>query len=197
MIDSHITIVSGLPRSGTSLMMQMLQAGGMQLLTDGLRAADESNPRGYFEYERLKHGRNDLSWVEAAAGQAVKVIHLFLQHLPAGRDYRIIFMERNLEEVIASQRAMLKNQGRTPAAANDAVVAGIFEKQLVGVREWLAQRPNFQVLYMKHSQVIAHPLASAEIINDFLGGDLNVANMAESVKPDLYRQRKTVPAGAR
>jgi hypothetical protein len=197
MIDPHITIVSGLPRSGTSLMMQMLQAGGMQLLTDGLRVADESNPRGYFEHEKVKHGRDDLSWVEAAAGKVVKVIHLLLQHLPAERDYRIIFMERNLEEVIASQRAMLKKQGRTSAAANDAVLAGIFEKQLVCVRAWLTQHPNFQVLYIEHSQVIAHPLASAEKINEYLGGNLRVANMAESVKPDLYRQRKPVSAGAR
>ena len=129
MSDHFITIVSGLPRSGTSLMMQMLEAGGMELLTDGRRVPDEHNPRGYFEHEGVKHSRNDLSWLDHAAGKAVKVIHLLLLHLPAGRDYRVVFMERDIQEVIASQRAMLKQQGRTGAALSDAKLAEIFESQ--------------------------------------------------------------------
>src|ERR1700678_1911729 len=148
MSDDFVTIVSGLPRSGTSLMMQMLQAGGMPLLTDGRRAPDEHNPRGYFEDERVKHSRTDLSWLEEARGNAVKVVHLLLSHLPTDRNFRVIFMLRDLEEVMASRRVMLHKQGRTAAALDDAKLAGIFAKQISLVRQWLLERPNFEVLYV-------------------------------------------------
>jgi hypothetical protein len=193
MPDNYVTIVSGLPRSGTSLMMQMLQAGGMRLLTDGRRAPDEHNPHGYFEHEGVKHGRNDLSWLEQAGGKAVKVVHLLLLHLPTDRNYRVIFMVRNLEEVIASQRVMLKKQGRSAATLDDERLAGIFDKQIAMVRQWLAERPNFLVLYVNHSDVIDHPAVTAGQINLFLGGNLLVANMADAVNPALYRQRESVP----
>jgi hypothetical protein len=192
MPDDFVTIVSGLPRSGTSLMMQMLQAGGLPLLTDGQRTPDASNPRGYFEHEAVKQGRNDLSWLEQAGGKAVKVIHLLLPHLPAPRNYRVIFMVRNLEEVIASQRAMLQQQGRPAATLTDAALAGVFEKQLATVRQWLAEQPHFRVHYVNHRDVIAQPEAAAEQINLFLGGNLAVTRMVAAVNPELYRQRKPV-----
>lgn len=185
-----VIIVSGLPRSGTSLMMQMLQAGGLSLLTDGVRQPDESNPQGYFELERVKMGKADLGWLESAPGRVVKVIHLLLTQLPVDRDYRVVLMVRHLDEVIASQRAMLQQQGRTFNALNDAAMAGIFGKQLVVVRQWLAAHPNFRVLEINHSEVITHPLVAAEKINDFLGGNLRTGEMAASVQPSLYRQRK-------
>jgi Sulfotransferase domain len=191
MSDHFITIVSGLPRSGTSLMMQMLAAGGMELLTDGRRVPDEHNPRGYFEHEGVKHSRNDLSWLDHAAGKAVKVIHLLLLHLPAARDYRVVFLDRDIQEVIASQRAMLKQQGRTGAALSDSKLAEIFESQLTQVRQWLAERANFQTLYVNHSSLIRNPLTAAEQINAFLGGHLWTAKMADAVNPALYRQRKS------
>lgn len=193
MSDLYITVVSGLPRSGTSLMMQMLEAGGMPLLTDGRRLADEHNPRGYFEYEAVKASRTDLSWLEQAAGKAVKVIHLLLPHLPADRNYRVLFMLRNLEEVIRSQRVMLMQQGRPAAALDDRALAVVFENQLATVREWLAQRTNFCLCYLNYSEVIARPMAAAEEINRFLGGNLRVADMAAVVIPTLYRQRKSGP----
>ena len=177
MPDATVTIVSGLPRSGTSLKMQMLQAGGMELLTDGLRAPDESNPRGYFEHEAVKQSRTDVAWLAQAGGKAVKVIHLPLPHLPNDRAYRVIFMTRNLEEVLASQRAMLKQQGRAAPTLSDAALAGVFEKQLAGVRQWLAERPNFSVLSVDHRAVIGDPLGVAGQINDFLGGNLAVAQL--------------------
>jgi hypothetical protein len=189
--DNFITIVSGLPRSGTSLMMQMLQAGGMELLTDGRRVPDEHNPRGYFEHEGVKHSRNDLSWLDQAGGKAVKVIHLLLLHLPTGRDYRVVFMERDIQEVIASQRAMLKQQGRTGAALSDARLAGIFESQLTQVRQWLAERADFKILYVNHSSLIKNPLTAAGQINQFLGGRLSAIRMADAVNPTLYRQRNS------
>src|SRR5512135_2888827 len=128
MQDDWVTIVSGLPRSGTSLMMQMLQAGGLSLLTDQRRTADKHNPRGYFEYEAVKQTGADVSWLEKAGGRAVKVIHLLLRHLPADRQYRVIFMLRDLREVVASQRAMLKDSGRTGALIPDDKLAGVFER---------------------------------------------------------------------
>jgi hypothetical protein len=191
MSDVFITIVSGLPRSGTSLMMQMLQAGGMELLTDGQRVPDEHNPRGYFEYEGVKHSRHDLSWLNHAAGKAVKVIHLLLLHLPAGRNYRVVFLVRDIQEVIASQRAMLKQQGRTGATLTDVKLAEIFESQLAQVRQWLAERANFQILYVNHNSLIQNPLAAAKQINEFLGGHLLATKMADAVNPTLYRQRKS------
>lgn len=191
MVDDYVTIVSGLPRSGTSLMMQMLQAGGMQLLTDGRRTPDEHNPRGYFEYEGVKKSREDLSWLEEAVGKGVKVIHLLLPHLPTDRNYRVIFMLRDLEEVIVSQRVMLKQQGRPAATMTDASLAGVFEKQLATVRQWLADRPNFRVLYVKHRDVIDRPMDISMQINHFLNGNLRVADMAAVVDPVLYRQRKS------
>ena len=190
MSHNFVTIVSGLPRSGTSLMMQMLAAGGMQVLTDGQRAADPHNPRGYFELEAVKHTRNDLSWLAQAEGKAVKVVHLLLPHLPADREYRVIFMQRDLAEVIASQRAMLQQQGRPAATMSDSKLGEIFERQLADVRQWLCKNPNFQVLYLQHRAVIEVPLAAAQQIVNFLGGDLDIQRMAAAVEPSLYRQRQ-------
>lgn len=194
MPGNFITIVSGLPRSGTSLMMQMLQAGGMHLLTDSRRAPDDHNPRGYFELEAVMHSRNDLSWLNEAGGKAVKVIHLLLPHLPVDRDYRVIFMLRELQEVIVSQRVMLTQQGRPAATLTDATLAGVFEKQLATARQWLANHPNFRVLYVNYRDVIDHPLEVAGEINLFLTGNLLVADMVAAVEPALYRQRKSAPA---
>lgn len=164
----------------------------MQLLTDGKRAPDEHNPRGYFEHEGVKHGRNDLSWLEQAYGKTVKVIHLLLPNLPTDRNYRVIFMLRDLDEVILSQQTMLKKQGRATASLTDEALKGVFEKQLAMVRQWLADRPNFRVLYVHHRDVINDPVATAGQINHFLSGKLPVVSMAAVVKPELHRQRKSV-----
>ena len=189
MPDDCVTVVSGLPRSGTSLMMQMLQAGGLSLLTDERRAADKHNPRGYFEYEAVKNSRVDVSWLEQARGRAVKVIHLLLRHLPVDRPYRVLFMLRDVQEVIASQRTMLKASGRGGAQIPDDKLAGVFEQQLLEVRGWLAARPNFRVLYVNYRDVLGDPFAAAQTIALFLGGKLDVSAMAGVVDRTLYRQR--------
>jgi hypothetical protein len=185
-----VTIVSGLPRSGTSLMMQMLQAGGMKLLTDERRAADQNNPRGYFEYETVKRSGADVSWLELAGGRVVKVIHLLLRHLPPDRQYRVIFMLRDVQEVIASQRAMLKASGRSGARIPDDKLSAVFEQQLVEVRQWLAEQPNFRVLYVNYRDVLSDPSAAAQTIALFPGGRLDVSAMAGVVDQTLYRQRR-------
>jgi hypothetical protein len=193
MLDHFVTIVAGLPRSGTSLMMQMLAAGGMQVLTDGHRSADQHNPRGYFELEAVKHTRTDHSWLVQAEGKVVKVVHLLLPHLPVDREYRVIFMQRELIEIIASQRAMLQQQGRPAANLPDSKLAEIFGKQLAGVRQFLSKNPNFRVLDLQHRYVIEMPLTAAQQIATFLGGDLDAKQMAAAVQPSLYRQRHKQP----
>lgn len=193
MAHNFTTIVSGLPRSGTSLVMQMLAAGGAQVLTDGQRTADQHNPRGYFELEAVKHSRSHLSWLDRAEGKAVKVVHLLLPHLPTDREYRVIFIERDLTEVIASQRTMLQQQGRPGATLPDSKLAEIFRKQLAEVRQWLSQNSNFRVLQIQHRDVIEMPLTASQQIATFLGGDLDPRRMAAAVEPNLYRQRQKQP----
>jgi hypothetical protein len=188
-----VTIVSGLPRSGTSLMMQMLAAGGMKVLTDGHRSADQHNPCGYFELEAVKHTRTDHSWLAQAEGKVVKVVHLLLPHLPVDREYRVVFMQRELIEIIASQRAMLQQQGRPAANLPDSKLAEIFGKQLAEVRQFLSKNPNFRVLHVQHRYVIEMPLTVAQQIATFLGGDLDPKRMAAAVEPSLYRQRHMQP----
>lgn len=192
MPEEWVTIVSGLPRSGTSLMMQMLQAGGLKLLTDERRAADQHNPRGYFEYEAVKNSGADVSWLQQAGGRVVKVIHLLLRHLPADRQYRVVFMLRDTKEVIASQRTMLKASGQSGARITDDQLAAVFERQLLEVRQWLAARPNFRVLYMNYRDVLSDPSAAAQAIDLFLGAGLDVAAMAGVVDRTLYRQRRAL-----
>ena len=184
-----ITIVSGLPRSGTSLMMQMLAAGGIPPLTDHLRVADESNPRGYFEFDAVKRLRSDHSWLDLARGHAVKIIHLLLRELPTDRglQYRVIFMRRPLGEVLASQRAMLERQGKP--AADDALLAKVFGSQLEQVEQWLATAPGFSVLQVEHHALFESAQSTAERVSEFLGGQLDVAAMLGVIEPALYRQR--------
>ena len=186
-----IDIVSGLPRSGTSLMMQMLQAGGLPPLTDNLRAADENNPRGYLEFEPVKRLRFDQSWLEQARGRAVKIIHLLLRELPVdGRFvYRVILMKRPMEEILRSQKVMLERQGKT--AADDAAVAQIYESQLAQVEQWLQLKPVFSCLRVEYHDLLRNPQALANVINNFLGGHPDVAAMASAVDRTLWHQRST------
>lgn len=176
-------------------MMQMLQAGGMGLLTDGRRPPDEHNPRGYYEHEAVKHSREDVTWLANAGGKAVKVVHLLLDRLPMDRDYRVIFMRRDLQEVIRSQRAMLGQQRRPAAALSDDALAEVFRKQLAGVRQWLETQRCVRVLELDYRDVIANPRNAAGQVNDFLGGTLAIDAMAAAVEPALYRQRKTGAPG--
>ncbi len=189
MSEGFVTIVSGLPRSGTSLMMQMLAAGGIPPLTDLHRAADESNPRGYFEYEAVRRLRTDHSWLETARGHAVKVIHLLLKELPLDRalEYRVIMMRRPLGEVLSSQRAMLERQGKQ--AANEVLLAKAFPAQMDEARRWLAAQPVFKVLEIQHPALFENPQPTLATLNEFLGGRLSVSAMAAMIDPALYRQR--------
>lgn len=185
-----VTVVSGLPRSGTSLMMQFLQAGGLPVLTDGLRAADINNRRGYLEYEPVKRLRTDRSWLPQARGRVVKVIHLLLRDLLLdGRlQYRVVFMQRPINEVIASQRSMLQRDGKT--AADAEVLKRAFESQLAQLQDWLAtQQACVQVHSVAYHRVLADPAAVAHELSAFLGLSLDIPAMVLAVDPSLYRER--------
>lgn len=185
-----ITVVSGLPRSGTSMMMKMLEAGGIPPLTDEIREADADNPKGYYEFERVKKlDKGDDDWLAEAEGKAVKVISALLQHLPAGYDYRVIFMERHMPEILASQRKMLVRRGEADEM-DDEKMSTLFEKHLQQVKGWLAQQENYSVLYVHYSEALADARSQAERVKKFLGADLDVDKMAGAVDANLYRNRR-------
>ncbi|WP_374686568.1 sulfotransferase [Promineifilum sp.] len=186
-----IVVVSGLPRSGTSMMMKMLEAGGIPPLTDKLRTADKDNPKGYYEFERVKQlDKGDTAWLPQAEGKVVKVISALLKHLPSDYRYQVIFQRRHMSEILASQRKMLVHRGEDPDKMDDAQVAALFERHVQQIEQWLGQQPNIEVLYTHYSDVMADPLAEIDRIGRFLGRDLDVRAMAEVVDPDLYRNRQ-------
>ncbi len=169
--------------------MQMLVAGGLEAVTDSLRTPDDDNPLGYFELERVKHLKQDSSWLDEAHGKVIKVIHLLLMDLPIDRDYRVIFMRRDLSEVVRSQATMLDRSGRRGAGLSAERLIELFRGQLRTVDGWLAAHPGFQVLSLEHSTFISDPLGQAKVINAFLGGSLDELAMARAVKPELHRNR--------
>ncbi len=190
-----ITVVSGLPRSGTSLMMQALAAGGLPPLTDAQRAADDSNPRGYLELEAVKRLKADRSWLPQARGKVVKIIHLLLPELAAAaadtvEQYRVVMMRRPVEEVVASQRAMLARQGKAAAALPDAQLGKLFVDQLERAERLLASRPEFRVCTVHYPALVADAATEVARVNAFLGGGLDEAEMARAVDPTLYREKR-------
>lgn len=185
-----IAIVSGLPRSGTSMMMRMLEAGGVPVLTDRIRTADDDNPEGYYEFERVKQIEEDKAWLPDAQGRVVKMIAALLKHLPPEYRYHVIFMRRNIEEVLASQREMLVRRGEPTDAVPDERMAELFGKHVAQVEAWLAEQPNFEILYVDYGEVLAEPLAQAERVSEFLDCALDIEKMAGVVDPALYRQRR-------
>lgn len=183
-----IIVVSGLPRSGTSLMMRMLEAGGVPVLTDHLRGADESNPDGYYEYEPVKRTRVDSSWVPNAQGKAVKVIYALLPDLPAGYRYRIILMRRDAAEVVASQMAMLGRLGQAGASGSPEELAQLLTEDLTRVLSLVSPADLIEIDY---AACLRTPEAVAARLNTFLGGGLDTEAMATIPNPALYRQRKS------
>ena len=183
-------IVAGLPRSGTSMMMQILDAGGVPVLTDHARKPDEDNPRGYYELEAVKRLPEDASWLEQAGGKVVKMVYRLLYDLPLDRDYRVIFMKRRLAEVIASQEEMLQRSGKPSGDVDAASLADIYERQLRDVQVWLSSHPNFRVLYVDYHDVVSEPERTMREIDEFLGGGLDEASMARAPDRSLYRQRQ-------
>ncbi|MBM4053007.1 MAG: sulfotransferase [Planctomycetes bacterium] len=188
-MSQPVIVVSGLPRSGTSLAMQAIHAGGIEPVTDGERVADPDNPRGYYEFERVKALRTDKAWLDGAAGKVVKVIHMLLPELPDDRLYRVVFMERELSEVLASQSAMLARSGRSGAALPPERLKAIYAQQLRQVHEWLSVRPNFAVLRVPYRSFVGEPAVQAARMAAFIGVPMDQHAMASAVDPSLYRNK--------
>ena len=189
-MQNTITIVSGLPRSGTSMMMKMLHAGGMDVLTDEIRSADEDNPKGYYEFERVKQLPQDTAWLPQAEHKAVKIISALLLKLPPDHGYKVIFMRRNIQEILDSQRRMLIRRGEPADKISDEEIGQAFEKHLELVQNWLAGQPNIDVLYIDYNATLRDPFTNAELVNRFLGSVLDTKKMVQVVDPSLYRWRR-------
>ena len=187
-----IVIVSGLPRSGTSMMMKMLAEGGLPILTDEVRGADDDNPNGYFELEtvrKLKEG--NFAWLKEADGKVVKVISALLENLPQQYSYKIIFMERALKEVLASQKKMLDHRG-TISKVSDEEMEQQLHKHLSAIRPWLVRQPNIDVLYVNYNALISKPELLCERIEEFLESPLDQKKMLYVPTDKLYRNRAVV-----
>jgi hypothetical protein len=192
-----ITIVSGLPRSGTSMLMKMLEAGGLPPLIDNIRTADDDNPKGYFEFERVKAmDKGDTAWLAEARGKVVKVISALLKFLPDEYRYKIIFIRRNMPEILASQRKMLIRRGEDPDKIDDEQMAELFTKHVTQVESWLKEQPNMSVLYVHYSEILTNPQPQIIRINQFLGDQLDTDQMTAVVDPALYRNRQEQPDSA-
>ena len=187
-----ITVVAGLPRSGTSMMMQMLAAGGLPVLSDGKREADLDNPRGYLELEAATRLRQNQDWLDEALGQVVKIVAQLLPFLPTRHPYKVVFMERDIREVLRSQKTMLGRLDRDGGKLTDEQLEAAYRRQLKQVGIWLARQPNVKTLFVAHREAIHEPHSVAAKVNDFLGGGLDEAAMAGAVDGSLYRQRAMV-----
>jgi len=185
----YIIVVSGLPRSGTSMMMKATHAGGIEPIMDNIRRADEDNPKGYYEFEPVKKTKEDASWLKEAPGKVVKMVYRLLYDLPADYEYRVIFTRRDLKEVLASQNKMLERSGKGGGAISDEQMEVLFTAELEKCENWLTEQPNFRVLYVSHRDMINNAATEVQRINEFLDGGMDTEAMASTVDPTLYRNR--------
>lgn len=188
--DNFITVVSGLPRSGTSLLMAMLEAAGLEVLVDDCRPADEDNPGGYYEFAPVARTARDAAWVTLARGKAVKVIHALLPYLPPDETYRVVMVERDLEEVIDSQSTMLGRLGAAGAALSRGELIAGYRRQLDEVAGWIAAQPNFCQVKVSYNRLLADPRRQLARVAELLGRPLDTQAMAAVINPALYRQRR-------
>jgi len=185
-----VIVVSGLPRSGTSMMMKMLEAGGLPVLTDNIRVPNDDNPQGYYEFERVKKlPDGDTAWLDEAVGKVVKIITQLVIHLPDSHSYRVLVMRRSIPEILASQAKMLERRGEAGGGVSDEQMSALFEKHLKQVYAWMDQQPNLEYIDVSYNEALSDPIPTIERIHAFLGGNLDTAAMAQVVDPGLYRNR--------
>lgn len=186
-----IVVVSGLPRSGTSMAMKMLAAGGLEVITDGEREADADNPKGYYEDERVKElaRMEDKSWLGEARGKGIKIISFLLRELPAEYNYKVLFMRRDMEEILASQQKMLDRRSEE-TETDDERMAKLFEADLFRARYLMKRQPQFEFVEIDYREALADPLRAARTMRDFVGRELDLEKMVAVVDPDLYRNRR-------
>jgi hypothetical protein len=189
-LRDDIIVVSGLPRSGTSMMMKMLEAGGLEILTDHLREADANNPNGYYEFERVKRLKDgDFAWLPEAVGKVVKIVTGLIMYLPPGFHYKVILMERDLPEVLSSQRKMLGRLGKRDDEIPDDRLTKIYQEHWKQVIAWLSRQSNVEVLYANYNEMVSDPAGSLTRIHTFLGREMKLEAMARVVDKQLYRER--------
>jgi len=189
--SQFLTIVSGLPRSGTSMMMQMLVKGGIEALTDNIRVADEDNPKGYYEFEPVKKTKDDASWLTNASGKVVKMVHVLLMDLPDDHEYRVVMMRRHMDEIVKSQNIMLDRNQKGGGDMDPEIIKKVFSQQLDKVYQWVESHPNFQMLEVWYNEMLKEPGPIIEKIDAFVGGGLDREAMGAVVDPTLYRNRAT------
>ncbi len=188
--SAPIIVVSGLPRSGTSMMMKILDAGGLEILTDHIRTADDDNPKGYYEFEIVKQmPAGDFSWLPQGPGKGVKIISFLLQYLPKQYQFKVIFMRRAISEILASQTQMLSRRGED-SNTDDSTMEDTYQEHLKRTRVWLANQPNMEVLYVDYNALMEAPDEHIKKVHAFLGLPLNLENMLAVPDKSLYRQRK-------
>lgn len=186
----YLTIVSGLPRSGTSMMMRMTEAGGLPVMIDEIRTADEDNPNGYYEFEPVKQTKEDASWLENSNGKVVKMVYRLLYDLPADRDYYVLFMRRALEEILASQRVMLDRHNSDGEPISDEEMGNLFRAEIDGFYAWLGKQNHIKLIDVDYNSVMSDPETEVARISEFLGGGLDIEAMVRVVDPSLYRNRR-------
>jgi len=184
-----ITIVSGLPRSGTSMMMQMLEAGGIPSLTDGIRETDIDNPKGYYEFEPVKQTKEDRSWLDTCQGKVVKMVSLLLYDLPPDRKYKVVFMKRKMEEILASQKKMLIRRGREAEIKDDEEMAAEYMLHLRKLYDWFKGQNHLDILFISYNDMLTQPGKQAKKLKRFLNRNLKIKSMVGVVDKTLYRQR--------
>lgn len=184
-----VYVVSGLPRSGTSMMMQMLDAGGLPVFTDQKRTADDNNPKGYYEHQLVRSLARDRSWVRQATGKVVKVIASLLPHLPPGFKYKVIYMDRPFEEVMRSQHEMLVRLGKAKPGVYNTELEERFKEHVQTIQKWLPAQQNIDICYISYADAIESPLETAQNVASFLEMDLDTQAMAAAVDPSLYREK--------
>jgi hypothetical protein len=183
-----VSIVSGVPRSGMALTMRMLETGGLPVLYDNKREADIDNPLGYYDYEAIKTLSSDSSWITLLKGVGVKIVYPLVYHLPTRIEYRVLLMHRNINEVLASQNAMLERSGK-PVLNNEETLARMFHVDLAKFASWVRDQPNFRLLNVDYNAMVAEPEPIVAEIDRFLGGGLDINAMANTVDASLYRNR--------
>jgi len=186
----RITIVTGLPRSGTSMMMQMLAKGGLDILSDEQRIADDNNPKGYYEYADVMRLHVDNDWLDKGVNKCIKVIAQLLQNLSEKYDYRLIFMQRDMDEVLSSQTTMLNRLQSQQEAENDSLRKA-YNVQLNQIDRWIKSKSNIETLYVNYKETICNPEKTAQAVNVFNDSSLDVNKMCAAVDPALYREKNS------
>jgi len=186
-----VTIVSGLPRSGASMLIRLLAAGGMPVVADAARPPHEDDPYGWFEEPRGGQPPVTAAWLGQARGRAVGIVSPLLPHLPSTLAYRVVFAKRDLREILAAQHTAHARRGTPPPPADDARILALCERHLEQIDAWLAAQEHVRVLDVEFADVLAMPAVQAARLAAFVGGGLDVEAMARAVDPRLHRQGRS------